>query len=144
VKLLSPVNDFVFKRIFGDRRNTAVLAAFLKAALDLPDREFDHLVIIDPHLKRESVAEKAGILDVKVHTTSGIVINVEIQVVTSPELRKRFVFYPAKMITEQAVRGKGYDAIERVISIIIMNDILISDETTGEQNQKNKRIQPPE
>jgi hypothetical protein len=26
MKLLSPVNDFVFKRIFGDRRNTAVLA----------------------------------------------------------------------------------------------------------------------
>jgi predicted transposase/invertase (TIGR01784 family) len=128
VKLLSPVNDFVFKRIFGDRRNTAVLAAFLKAALSLPDKEFDHLTIIDPHLKRESAAGKAGILDVKVHTASGIVINVEIQIVTSPELRKRFVFYPAKMITEQAVRGKGYDIIERVISIIIMDDVLIPED----------------
>jgi predicted transposase/invertase (TIGR01784 family) len=65
---------------------------------------------------------------VKVHTTSGIVINVEIQVITSPELRKRFVFYPAKMITEQAVRGKSYDIIERVISIIITDDVLIPED----------------
>jgi predicted transposase/invertase (TIGR01784 family) len=103
VKLLSPVNDFVFKRIFGDRRNTAVLAAFLKAALDLPDREFDRLTIIDPHLKRESVAEKAGILDVKVHTTSGIVINVEIQVVTSPEFHATWSFAALRTSQQQPV-----------------------------------------
>ncbi|MDR1655163.1 MAG: Rpn family recombination-promoting nuclease/putative transposase [Treponema sp.] len=128
MKLLSPTNDFVFKRIFGDRRNTAILAAFLKAALGLPDTELERLTIVDPHLKRESLIDKTGILDVKVHTASGIVINVEIQVVTSPELHKRFVFYPAKMLTEQAVRGKSYNAIERVISIIIMDGILLPED----------------
>jgi predicted transposase/invertase (TIGR01784 family) len=128
MKPLSPVNDFVFKRIFGDRRNTVILAAFLKAALSLPDTELDHLTIIDPHLKREFPIDKTGILDIKVHTTSGIIINVEIQVLTFPELRKRFVFYPAKMIAEQAVRGKNYDIIERVISIIIMDDILLPED----------------
>jgi hypothetical protein len=35
---------------------------------------------------------------------------------------------PHKMITEQAVRGKGYDVIERVISIIIMDDVLIPED----------------
>jgi predicted transposase/invertase (TIGR01784 family) len=53
---------------------------------------------------------------------------VEIQVVTSPELYKRFVFYPAKMIAEQAVRGKSYNAIERVINIIIMDGILLPED----------------
>ncbi|MDR1618390.1 MAG: Rpn family recombination-promoting nuclease/putative transposase [Treponema sp.] len=32
------------------------------------------------------------------------------------------------MITEQAVRGKGCDIIERVISIIIMDDVLIPED----------------
>jgi predicted transposase/invertase (TIGR01784 family) len=108
-RILSPKNDFVFKLIFGDRRNTDILAEFLKAALKLPTEEYDHLVIGDPHLKREFEDDKMGILDVKVHTKNGIVINVEIQVVSSPELRDRIIVYVAKMLTEQVKRGDTWD-----------------------------------
>jgi predicted transposase/invertase (TIGR01784 family) len=101
-RILSPKNDFVFKLIFGDQRNSDILAEFLKAALKLPADEYDHLVIVDPHLKREFEDDKMGILDVKIHTKSDIVINVEIQVASSPELRDRIVLYVAKMLTEQA------------------------------------------
>jgi hypothetical protein len=38
-RILSPKNDFVFKLIFGDQRNTDILADFLKAALKLPAEE---------------------------------------------------------------------------------------------------------
>jgi hypothetical protein len=41
---------------------------------------------------------------------------VEIQIVISPELRQRFVFYPSKMITE------------RWRIIIIMDDVLIPED----------------
>ncbi len=36
-KLLSPINDFVFKKLFGD--NIPVLTNFLQAVLDLPKED---------------------------------------------------------------------------------------------------------
>ncbi|MFP3041640.1 PD-(D/E)XK nuclease family transposase [Treponema primitia] len=67
-RFYTPLFDFIFKLIFGDQRNIAVLTALLAAALDLPEAEFDHLTIIDPFLKREFEDDKMGILNVKVHT----------------------------------------------------------------------------
>jgi predicted transposase/invertase (TIGR01784 family) len=127
-RILSPKSDFVFKLIFGDQRNSDILAGFLKAALKLPGDEYDSLVLVDPHLKREFEDDKLGILDVKVRTKSGMVINVEIQLASSPELRDRIVLYGAKMLTEQVKRGDTWDRAEQVISIIIIDDILIPEE----------------
>jgi predicted transposase/invertase (TIGR01784 family) len=127
-KLLSPLNDFVFKLIFADKRHGSVLAAFLKAALNLPPREFDRLTIVDPHLKREHTDDKAGILDVQVHTASGLIINVEVQVASYAGLRNRFVFYPAKLLAGQAKKGGKYRNLAPVISVIIMEEPLVPED----------------
>jgi predicted transposase/invertase (TIGR01784 family) len=111
--------DYVFKRIFGDKRNIHILKAFLIAALDLNEEEFDHLEIIDPHLKREFHDDKLGILDVKVYLKSGVIINVEVQVEINQDLRKRIAFSIGKMLSEQIQRGDDYYRIERVICIVI-------------------------
>ncbi|MDR2182315.1 MAG: Rpn family recombination-promoting nuclease/putative transposase [Treponema sp.] len=126
-KILRPKIDFVFKLLFGDTRNTDILEAFLKAALDIPGEEYRKLVTADPFLKRENEEDKTGILDVKVYTTSGMVIDVEIQLVASRELRNRIVLYAARMLTEQLKRGADW-AAGRVISIIIVDDILVLEE----------------
>jgi predicted transposase/invertase (TIGR01784 family) len=123
-----PLFDFIFKLVFGDQRNIDILAAFLIAALNLPEEEFDHLVIIDPHLKREFQDDKMSILDVKVHTKSGMIINVELQVETSQDLRKRIAFATAKMLAEQIKRGEEYSRVERVVSIVICGGVLLSEE----------------
>jgi predicted transposase/invertase (TIGR01784 family) len=130
--------DYVFKRIFGDQRNIHILAAFLIAALNLPKEEFDHLVIIDPHLKQEFADDKLSILDVKVYLKSGVVINVEMQVHISQELRKRIVFAIGKMLAEQIQRGEEYYRIERVVSIVICAGVLLSEEP-GYYNSYNIR-----
>jgi predicted transposase/invertase (TIGR01784 family) len=123
-----PSFDFIFKLVFGDQRNINILAAFLIAALNLPEEEFDHLVIIDPHLKREFPDDKMSILDVKVHLKHGMIINVELQVETSQDLRKRIAFATAKMLTEQIKRGEEYNKVERVVSIVICGGVLLSEE----------------
>ncbi|MDR1249128.1 MAG: Rpn family recombination-promoting nuclease/putative transposase [Treponema sp.] len=120
--------DYVFKRIFGDQRNIHILKAFLIAALDLPEEEFDRLEIIDPHLKREFHDDKMGILDVKVYHKSGVVINVEVQVEISQDLRKRIAFSIGKMLSEQIQRGDEYYRIERVVCIVICGGVLLSEE----------------
>jgi predicted transposase/invertase (TIGR01784 family) len=126
--ILSPLNDFVFKLIFADKRHSGILAAFLKAALDLPPREFDRLTIVDSRLKREHENDKEGILDVQVHTASGVIINVEVQVASYAGLRSRFVFYPAKLLVSQVKRGDEYQKLAPVVSIIIMKELLVPEE----------------
>jgi predicted transposase/invertase (TIGR01784 family) len=111
--------DYVFKRILGEKRNIHILKAFLIAALDLDEEEFDHLEIIDPHLKREFYDDKMSILDVKVYLKSGVIIDVEIQVEINQDLRKRIAFSIGKMLSEQIKRGDDYYRVERVICIVI-------------------------
>jgi predicted transposase/invertase (TIGR01784 family) len=134
--------DYVFKHIFGDQRNIAILKAFLKAALDIPEAEYDNLTIVDPQLNRDFQDDKSGILDVKVHTKSGFIIHVEVQVLPTAGLRERFVFYMAKLLTGQLKRGEEYRQMERVISIIVMDGILVPEEESyyniyGFLNQKS-------
>jgi predicted transposase/invertase (TIGR01784 family) len=125
--MLSPKNDFIFKLIFGDQRNADVLASFLQAVLDLPESEYEEIVIVDPHLKRESAEDKLGVLDVKIRTHSGKVVEVEIQIQETPQMRERIVYYASKMIAEQIGKGDGYGAIKKVVSIIITDYELIKE-----------------
>ena len=78
-EILPPTNDWVFKLLFGDERNKDNLIALLKSFVELPDEEFE-LIFLDTHLKPEAEDDKLGILDVKVKTRSGKIVNVEIQI----------------------------------------------------------------
>jgi predicted transposase/invertase (TIGR01784 family) len=68
----------MFKMIFGDSRDIGILTDFLQAALDLPAEDYEEVTLVDPHLARESPDDKMGVLDVKVKTRSGKLIDVEI------------------------------------------------------------------
>jgi predicted transposase/invertase (TIGR01784 family) len=125
-KPLLPVkSDFIFKLIFGDQRNVDILAAFLKSVLDIPDEEYDRLTIIDPHIKKEAIDDKYGILDVKIHTVSGSVVHVEIQLKVLPDLRARTVYSQSKLITEQAFSGMKWSDIKRAITIVITDEVFV-------------------
>ncbi|MBQ9453125.1 MAG: PD-(D/E)XK nuclease family transposase [Desulfovibrio sp.] len=63
--LLSPINDYVFKRVFGE--NLTVLAAFLSAVLGIAIRGED-LAVIDPNFRANRAKDHLGILDVRVKT----------------------------------------------------------------------------
>jgi len=128
IPLLLPVtSDFIFKLIFGGQRNVDILAEFLKSVLDIPDSEYDHITIVDPHVKKESKRDKYGILDVKLHTKNGSVIHIEIQVWPLPELKQRSIYFISKMVTEQMASGKKHKDIKRVVSIIITDYTLITE-----------------
>jgi predicted transposase/invertase (TIGR01784 family) len=126
--ILSPKSDYIFKLIFGDERNIDLLMSFLQAVLDLPATEYEEITIIDPHLKRERVNDKLGIIDVKLRTRSGKIIDIEIQVADTPDFRERIVLYNSKMVTGQVGRGDEYAAIKRVISIALTDFVLLPEE----------------
>jgi hypothetical protein len=123
-QLLSPLADDVFKGIFADRRNIGNLAAFLRPIVRLPDEEFSRLSLVDPFLKRLFKKDKQGVLDVKVLTTSGKVINVEVQVGHFTAIRNRILYYLAKLIWEQLRSGDHYDRIQQVIILLICDQLI--------------------
>jgi predicted transposase/invertase (TIGR01784 family) len=125
LKPLSPTNDFVFKKVFGG--NLTVLKDFLMAVLDLPAEEYKELEVIDPNLDREFIEDKLGVLDVKINTWSGKVVNVEVQVKQQRSIWKRILFYISKMVVEQVKSGYQYDQINRVISILIADFVVIKE-----------------
>jgi hypothetical protein len=75
-EILKPRNDVVFKRLMSDKR---LLVSFLQSALDLPPEDYADVQIVDPHLLGERPEDKLGILDVKVTTGQGNIIDIEIQ-----------------------------------------------------------------
>ncbi|GHV83817.1 hypothetical protein AGMMS50212_11570 [Spirochaetia bacterium] len=123
-ELVSLLNDYVFKLVFGDQKNIKNLESLLKTILDLPHEEYAGLKIVDPFLKRLWKNDKMGILDVKVLTKSEKVINVELQVEFLSVMRKRVVYYLAKLIAEQIKSGFDYDKIQETICIVICNHSL--------------------
>jgi hypothetical protein len=50
---LSPINDAVFKMIFGDSRDIEHLTNFLKSALTIPPEDYEEVFLPDPHLARD-------------------------------------------------------------------------------------------
>jgi predicted transposase/invertase (TIGR01784 family) len=121
--ILPPTNDWVFKLLFGDERHKNNTIALLKSFLDLPDEEFD-ISFMDTVLKPEAGEDKTGIVDVKVKTASGKVVDVEIQVNPFPYLEQRISFYKSKLIVEQIKEGERYDVIRQVICVCILDYML--------------------
>ena len=123
-EILSPRNDYVFKRLLGDPAHTDLLVDFLLSILDLPKKEYKSLVIVNPYLPGDYPGDKESILDVKITTKSKKVINVEIQVEPFSSLPERILFYTARMVSEQIKESEDYDTIKRVTSILITDHIL--------------------
>jgi predicted transposase/invertase (TIGR01784 family) len=127
--LLNPMWDYVFKLIFGTRQTAHILAGFLKTVLELPDDEFDHLTIDNPILPRWFRKDKTGVLDVCVHTKSGIVIDVEVQIEYSPFMRNRVIYYHSKMHWEQLKSGDNYGKMRPAVNIVICGHLMLPEET---------------
>jgi predicted transposase/invertase (TIGR01784 family) len=124
--ILPPIDDWIFKRLFGDERNKSILISFLGSLVDLPEEEYE-LTFLDTHLKSETENDKLGIVDVKVQTKTGKIIDIEIQVNPVKSIGKRLSFYKSKLIVEQIGKGELYNVIQKVICICITNYVLFSE-----------------
>jgi predicted transposase/invertase (TIGR01784 family) len=83
------------------------------------------MVIVDPHLKREKLKDKLGIVDVKVNTKSGNVAQIEVQVLEQEAMSSRLTYYNSKMLVTQLSAGDDYENLQKTISILIADFELI-------------------
>ena len=122
--LLSPRNDVIFKAILSD---SDILIDFLSGVTNLTPEDYKEVYIVDPHLHREAGHDKLGILDVKVKTKTGKLIDIEIQLYSHTWLRERMVYYLSKMVTGQVSEGDSYEKIKKTIIILITDFVLNKD-----------------
>ncbi|MEZ2737832.1 Rpn family recombination-promoting nuclease/putative transposase, partial [Aneurinibacillus aneurinilyticus] len=101
--------DFAFKALFGTHGNESILAAFLNAALRLPDNQkITEVTLLDPQFNKENTEDKKSILDVHAQLEDGSRVNVEIQVNNKHDMEKRTLYYWSRMYTSQMKEGMDY------------------------------------
>ena len=117
-KILLPKVDVIFKLLFGDKRNSEILIDFLKSVLNISDDEYESITLEDTHLKRETIDDKLGIVDVRLTTKNGKIVHIEMQILEQDDLPERVTYYNAKMLVTQIKSGDKYD-FKKTISIVI-------------------------
>ncbi|MDR2669645.1 MAG: Rpn family recombination-promoting nuclease/putative transposase [Desulfovibrio sp.] len=133
-EIIPPKYDFMFKRLFGDRDNTRALVDFLKAVLDFPGEEYRSLTFVDPNLYPRYWGGKRFVLDLKLETDFGNIIDIEIQLSDTDEMKERIIAYESRMISDQLKEGEIYKALTKAITILIADFTLI--ENIDDYHQK--------
>ncbi|MED4732357.1 Rpn family recombination-promoting nuclease/putative transposase [Aneurinibacillus migulanus] len=114
--------DFAFKALFGTHGNESILAAFLNAALRLPDsQKITEVTLLDPQFNKENIEDKKSILDVHAQLEDGSRVNVEIQMNNKHDMEKRTLYYWSRMYTSQMKEGMDYGELCRTITINIVD-----------------------
>ena len=119
---ISLTNDYAFKRLLGSEKNKPILQDLLECILDIPTEDITALELLDKELTKEQISDKTGILDVKLKTTDGTIIDIEIQTSWNASFVKRTVFYWAKLYTCDFKSGQSYDKLHKCIAINIIAD----------------------
>jgi predicted transposase/invertase (TIGR01784 family) len=130
IEILLPKIDFIFKTIFGDEHNRPLLKSFLQAVLCFGEDEFE-IEFVNPYLHPVAKDGKLCILDVKIRTKTGKLIDIEMQIIHTANIFERICFYKAKMLVEQVGAGDSYDHIKKVISIVITDFSFIESGNEG-------------
>jgi predicted transposase/invertase (TIGR01784 family) len=128
--IISPLYDFVFKEVFGKKKNIEITKAFLKTILDIPEDDYDKLSIGSPSLGRRFLKDKEGIVDVLLTTKSGKIIHIELQVEKVPNMKSRILYYGARLIGDQLNWGDDYNELHHAVSIVICDHILLKNESS--------------
>ncbi|HLR36222.1 MAG TPA: Rpn family recombination-promoting nuclease/putative transposase, partial [Tissierellales bacterium] len=131
-ELLSPLNDLVFKALFGreQKKSKIILIDFLNSILNLDEEDkIIEIIHLNPFNLKEFEGDKGSVLDLKVKTEKEERINIEVQVNKEDDFRKRSLYYWSKMYGDTILEGKPYSSLKKSIVINIM-DFIIIDETS--------------
>ena len=131
MRKVKPLNDFIFKKVFGEKGNEDILISFINAVLKRTKKEkIVELEIIDnKQLTKELILDKTGIIDVRAKTSNGENIDIEVQLTDQGNMDKRTLFYWGKMYLENIKQDQDYTSLEKVITINILDFEFLGTET---------------
>ena len=123
---IDPKIDCVFKALLGSEDNRRLLIHFLNAILatDLP-RPVTDVAILNPYNEREFIEDKLSIVDVKARDDQERLYQVEIQLLTVPDLPARILYTWADLYSQQLHSGQDYDQLKPTYAIWLLAQDLI-------------------
>ena len=123
MRKVKPINDFIFKKIFGEKGNEDILISFINAVLKRTNKEpiLEIEIIDNKQLTKEVINDKTGIIDVRARTAKGENVDIEVQLTDQGNMDKRTLFYWGKMYLENIKQGEDYTSLEKVITINILD-----------------------
>ena len=125
---LNLTNDYLFRCVLGDRKNSAILLSFVNAVMEPKGfSRLSSIETVDPHLGGDSVTQKEAILDVRAVDADGRQYDIEIQVRREPDYIKRSLYYLAKLYAGQLVSGDKYRNLKACIGINLLDYIQFED-----------------
>ncbi len=132
-KLLSPMSDLVFKALFGqDIKECRVMLMDLLNAVLFGENSYDHInniIYMNPFNLQEYKSDKLSVLDIKVSTEKGLIINIEVQVKNDDDYRKRSLYYWSKIYGEKLSEGQQFKTLKKAIVMNIISFDLIKEST---------------
>ena len=123
MRKVKPLNDFIFKKVFGEKGNEDILISFINAVLKRTSRQIitEIEIVNNKELSKDVINDKTGIIDVRAKTSKGENIDIEVQLTNQGNMDKRTLFYWGKMYIENIKKGEDYTALEKVITINILD-----------------------
>ena len=122
MKILDPMMDFVFKALFGKEYATSktLLIALLNDVL-VPRGEdkIESITYLNSFNYKEFEIDKLSVLDIKAETEKNEIINIEVQVRSEENYRRRSLYYWAKTYGETIKEAESYGSLKNTIVVNI-------------------------
>ena len=117
----NPLNDYLFKFVFGQEERKQITLSFLNAVLDLNEgNELSDIQFIDRDLDPSAEEDKLSKLDIYGIVNDGSRIDIEVQLINKKNMEKRTLYYWAQMY-QSLKKGEKYQNLHRAITINLLN-----------------------
>lgn len=124
----NPMNDVIFKFIFGKVERKHITIDFLNAILkDDLGHEIKNIDFTPTEISPENNIDKLTRLDVACTLDTGEKVDVEVQVVNYKDMQRRTLYYWAQLYLMSLASGHKYKELKPVITINILRFNLFTD-----------------
>ena len=118
---VNPLNDYLFKYIFGRPERKMVTLSFINAVLGREGADvFVDLEFADRALDPAHVNGKSSELDFYCKMADGSQVNIEVQVQDRHNIEQRTLFYWARLYEEALNKGEDYLGLCRTVMINVL------------------------
>jgi len=125
---IDPKIDIAFKKVFGSQMSRELTKALINAVLQpTPWQRLEELELLNPYSDKMTLDDKLSILDIKARDDQGRLYNVEMQMVATASLTRRFLYYWSKLYSQQLTEGDEYTRLCPTISICFVNGDVFPD-----------------
>lgn len=119
-------SDQVFYWVYGmdTEESKRALIALLNVVLDRKDDPIIEVRLLNPVQKGFVIGDKPTVMDIKCETSSGELIDVEMQNGRLPFYPERSLFYGGKMVNSALEEGEDYDKMKKSIVISFIDGVI--------------------